>query len=145
VERTVGVEVVGDALEVIVGVDTHLDVHVAVALDELGRRLGELTVPTTQRGYEKLLAWAKSLGPVACVGVEGTSSYGAGLTRYLSAAGTRVMEVERPKRRHWHTSGKSDPLDAEAAARVVLAGEAVGEPKSADGRGQEQVGDHALS
>ena len=126
-------EGVGDALEVVVGVDTHLDVHVAVALDELGRRLGELAVPTTERGYETLLLWAKSFGSVKCVGIEGTSSYGAGLTRYLNAQGARVLEVERPKRRR-RTNGKSDPLDAEAAARVVLAGEAVGEPKSTDGR-----------
>ena len=133
-EGTGGVEIVAEACEVIVGVDTHLDLHVAVALDELGRSLGEFTVPTTTRGYEKLLAWARSLGSVGCVGIEGNSSYGAGLTRYLKAAGTRVVEVERPKRRHRHTSGKSDPLDAEAAARAVLAGEAVGEPKSADGR-----------
>ena len=125
VERTGGVEIVADAREVVVGVDTHLDVHVAVALDELGRRLGELAVPTTQRGYERLLVWAKSLGCVGCVGIEGTSSYGAGLTRYLKAAGISVVEVERPKRRHRHTSGKSDPLDAEAAARVVLPGKPI--------------------
>jgi transposase len=61
-------------------------------------------------------------------------SYGAGLVRHLKAAGISVMEVERPKRRHLRRNGKSDPIDAEAAARAVLAGEAVGEPKSADGK-----------
>ena len=66
--------------------------------------------------------------------MEGTSSYGAGLARHLRAAGISVMEVERPKRRHLRRKGKSDPLDAEAAARTVLAGEAVGEPKSGDGK-----------
>lgn len=69
-----------------------------------------------------------------CAGIEGTSSYGAGLARHLKAAGISVMEVQRPKRRHLRRKGKSDPIDAEAAARTVLAGEAVGEPKSGDGK-----------
>ena len=120
--------------EVVLGVDTHLDLHVAVALDQLGRRLGELTVPTTTRGYERLLRWAEGFGPVGCVGIEGTSSYGAGLARRLKNAGVSVMEVERPKRRHRRRNSKSDPIDAEAAARAVLAGEVVGEPKSGDGK-----------
>jgi transposase len=120
--------------EVVLGVDTHLDVNVAVALDRLGRRLGLLEVPTTARGHERLLRWAEGFGPVGCAGIEGTSSYGAGLARHLKAAGISVMEVERPKRRHLRRNGKSDPIDAEAAARAVLAGEAVGEPKSGDGK-----------
>lgn len=122
---------------IVLGVDTHLDVHVAVALDQLGRRLDAISIPTDARGYGTLLGWAKRLGFVVCAGVEGTSSYGAGLARYLSRAGIKVLEVERPKRRHQRNSrrnGKSDPLDAEAAARAVLAGEAAGEPKSGDGR-----------
>ncbi len=108
----------------------------AVALDQLlGRRLGELKVPTTTRGHERLLRWAEGFGPVGRAGIEGTSSYGAGLARHLKDAGISVMEVERPKRRHLRRNGKSDPIDAEAAAaRAVLAGEAVGEPKSGDGR-----------
>jgi transposase len=122
------------AKEVVLGVDTHLDVHVAVALDHLGRRLGELGVPTTTKGYESLVRWAEGLGTVRCAGVEGTSSYGAGITRYLGTAGIKVTEVERPKRRHLHRSGKSDSRDAESAARAVLAGETAGQPKSADGR-----------
>ena len=69
-----------------------------------------------------------------CAGVEGTGSYGAGLARYLKSTGITVMEVERPKRRHLKRNGKSDPKDAEAAARAVLAGEAAGEPKSAEGQ-----------
>jgi transposase len=71
---------------------------------------------------------------VRCAGVEGTGSYGAGLARYLKSRGISVMEVERPKRRHLKRNGKSDPKDAEAAARAILAGEAAGEPKSADGQ-----------
>jgi transposase len=121
------------ATEVILGVDTHLDVHVAVALDRLGRRLGEVSVPTTAKGYERLVRWAEGLGTVRCAGVEGTSSYGAGITRYLRTAAITVTEVERPKRRHLHRSSKSDSRDAESAARTVLAGETAGVPKSADG------------
>jgi transposase len=123
------------AIEVVfLGVDTHLHIHVAVALDQLGRRLGELAVPTTSKGYEKLICWAKGFGSIKCAGIEGTSSYGAGLARHLREAGIVVMEVERPKRRHLRRNGKSDSRDAESAARAVLAGETAGEPKSADGR-----------
>jgi transposase len=123
--------------EVILGVDTHLDFHVAAALDHLGRRLGQCSVPTHVRGYEWLLRWAEGFGPVRCAGVEGTSSYGAGLARHLKAQGIEVLEVERPKRRRrgsCHNVEKSDPSDAERAARAVLAGEASGVPKSGDGR-----------
>ena len=121
---------------VILGVDTHLDFHVAVALDHLGRRLGESSVPATVKGYERLLRWAEGFGPLRCAGVEGTSSYGTGLTRHLRARGIEVLEVERPERRRRSSRRnlkKSDPSDAEAAARAVLAGEASGVPKSADG------------
>src|SRR5215216_73416 len=88
------------AVEVVLGVDTHLDSHVAVALDQLGRRLGALTVPTTAMGYQSLVSWAEGFGPVRCAGVEGTGSYGAGLARHFKTAGIPVMEVERPKKRH---------------------------------------------
>jgi transposase len=122
-------------VEVNLGVDSHLDFHVAVAVDHLGRRLGELSVPTTANGYERLLCWAEGFGPVRCAGIEGTSSYGAGLVRHLKARGTAVLEVERPKRRRRspRRNAKSDPADAENAARAVLAGEASGAPKSGDG------------
>jgi transposase len=123
-----------DVVEVVLGVDTHLDFHVAVVLDHLGRRLGESKVPTTLGGYRNLLRWAERFGPVRCAGVEGTGSYGAGLARHLKDVGIPVVEVERPKRRHLKRNGKSDPKDAEAAARAVLAGEAAGVPKSADGK-----------
>src|ERR671910_874570 len=133
-EKIGNVEDLSSVEEVILGVDTHLELHVAVALDQLGRRLGETTVPTSTRGYARLLRWAEGLGIVGCVGIEGTSSYGAGLVRYLHSAEIPVVEVERPKRRHLRRKGKSDPIDAEAAARAVLAGEALGEPKSGDGK-----------
>jgi transposase len=134
---TIGAKRLETKVEVILGVDTHLDFHVAVAIDHLGRRLGEASVPTTVKGYEKLLCWAEGFGPVRCAGVEGTSSYGAGLARHLRARGIEVLEVERPKRQRRSSRRnlqKSDPSDAESAARVVLAGEASGAPKSADGR-----------
>ncbi len=123
-------------VEVILGVDTHLDVHVGVAVDHLlGRSLGELSVPTTANGYERLLCWAESFGPVRCAGIEGASSYGAGIARHLKAQGVEVLEVERPKRRQRSSrrNVKSDPSDAESAARAVLAGETSGVPKSGDG------------
>jgi transposase len=122
-------------VEVILGVDTHLDVHVAVAVDHLGRRLGELSVPTTTKGYERLLCWAESFGPVRCAGIEGTSSYGAALARHLKAESIEVLEVERPKHRGRSSrrNAKSDPLDAESAARAVLSGETSGVPKSGEG------------
>ncbi len=128
-----GNESSGSMVEVVLGVDTHLHIHVAVALDQLGRCLGELAVPTTAKGYEALISWAEEFGSVRCAGVEGTSSYGAGLARHLKATGVVVMEVERPKRRHLRRNGKSDSRDAENAARAVLAGEIAGEPKSGDG------------
>jgi transposase len=132
---TIGAERPDTKAEVILGVDTHLDFHVAVAVDHLGRRLGESSVPTTTKGYERLLCWAEGFGPLRCAGVEGTSSYGAGLVRHLKARGTEVLEVERPKRRRPspRRNAKSDPADAELAARAVLAGEASGAPKSGDG------------
>jgi transposase len=125
------------ATEVILGVDTHLDFHVAVAVDHLGRRLGESSVPTTAKGYRRLLNWAEDLGRVRCAGVEGTSSYGAGLARHLRSRGIEVLEVERPKHRRRssrRTLEKTDSSDAEAAARAALTGETSGVPKSGDGR-----------
>jgi transposase len=132
----IGAERPETRVAVILGVDTHLNFHTAVAVDHLGRRLGESSVPTTAKGYERLLSWAEGFGPVRCAGVEGTSSYGAGLARHLRANGIEVLEVERPKRRRRSSRRnlqKSDSSDAEAAARAVLAGEASGVPKSGDG------------
>lgn len=116
-----------------VGVDTHKDVHVAVALDGLGARIGELLLPTTPAGYAELERWAAELGPIEAFGIEGTGSYGAGLARYLDGLGHPIVEVNRPDRATRHRLGKSDPIDAEMAARSVLSGVAVGTPKTADG------------
>lgn len=117
---------------VTVGVDTHLELHVAAAKDELGRDLGTASFPATSLGYAQLLAWAGGLGELERVGVEGTGSYGAGLSRFLRQAGVAVVEVSRPNRQERRRHGKSDPADAVAACRAVLSGEALGVPKSAD-------------
>ena len=118
---------------VIIGVDTHKDVHVAVAISGLGARLEATSVPATAHGYRRLAAWAHAHGPVHAFGVEGTGSYGAGLCRALIKQGCRVVEVGRPSRQRRRQCGKNDIVDAEAAARAVLAGEANGPPKSGDG------------
>jgi len=115
------------------GVDTHLDVHVAAALDDRGALLGVESFATTESGYKKLLAWLSDFGPVELVGVEGTGSYGAGLTRHLQAERVRVVEVDRPNRQRRRRKGKSDPQDAISAARAALSGDASGEAKSRDG------------
>ena len=115
------------------GVDTHLDVHVAAALDERGTLLGVESFATTERGYKLLLGWLSDFGPVDLVGVEGTGSYGAGLTRHLQAERVRVVEVDRPNRQRRRRKGKSDPQDAISAARAAQSGEAAGEAKTRDG------------
>ncbi len=128
-------ESAADQREVLVflGVDTHSDSHVGVALDQAGRRLGMLTVPNTEAGYAQLLSWVLGFGALVAAGVEGTGSYGAGISRFLRAKGVSVCEVNRTSRQHRRRHGKHDAGDAEAAARQVLAGEASGEPKGADG------------
>jgi transposase len=124
---------VSKAVRVTVGVDTHADVHVAAALDQLGRLLATQSVPSTPAGYRALVAWASRLGTVERFGIEGTSSYGAGLTRWLRRLGAEVLEVEGPKRHSQRRRGKSDAVDAEAAARAVPAGTATAQPKAGDG------------
>lgn len=120
------------APNITIGVDTHKDSHVAVALDGLGRRLAQHVAPATTAGYQQLHRWACDLGHPEAFGVEGTGSYGAGLSRYLRGCGNRVIEVNRPDRSTRHRLGKSDPIDAEAAARAVLAGTASATPKHGD-------------
>jgi transposase len=118
---------------VIGGVDTHKDVHVAAVLDELGRLLATTTFPTTTAGYRQLHRWLCDHGEVLAVGVEGTGSWGVGLARFLRARSLNVIEVNRPNRQTRRRKGKSDTVDAEMAARAVLAGDATVTPKTADG------------
>jgi len=117
---------------VTVGVDTHKDLHVARAKDQLGRLLGENIIPTTPAGYRDLLDWARTYGDVEAFGVEGTGSYGAGLSRFLLSQSQVVIEVNRPSRQARRRNGKSDPADADAAASAVLSGDANGTPKAGD-------------
>jgi transposase len=119
-----------DHTMVTVGVDTHADVHVAAVLDQLGRMLDTRSFPTTTRGFAQLATWAESFGPVDKVGMEGTGSYGSGLLRFFTDYGLTVVEVDRPDRTGRRRNGKSDVIDAEAAARAVLSGQATGTPKS---------------
>lgn len=119
--------------QVTVGVDTHLDTHVAVALDSIGQILGTRSFQADPHGYRALIAWSECLGTVRAFGIEGTGCYGAGLARAASRSGHVVIEIDRPDRRTRRARGKSDPVDAEAAARAVLAGTATGIPKTRDG------------
>jgi transposase len=118
---------------VVGGVDTHADTHHAAVLLMNGGRLADAEFPTTQAGYAQLTDWLRGFGRLHAVGVEGTGSYGAGLTRHLHTAGIRVVEVNRPDRRQRRLAGKSDPLDAYAAAEAVLAGRATARPKLGTG------------
>lgn len=118
---------------VTLGIGTHKHTHLAVALDHLGRWLGQLEIAATTAGFADLYAWASELGTIDIVGVEGTGAYGAGLCRWLVDRGVAVVEVDRPDRRKRRNAGKSDPIDAEAAARKVLSGEATVTPKSGAG------------
>jgi len=115
--------------DVIAGVDTHTDTHHCAIIDHLGRPLDDREFPTTGPGYDDLAAWAASHGRPAAIAVEGTGSYGAELTRRLSAAGHTLIEVNRPDRSARRRHGKSDPLDAYAAARAALSGRARAIPK----------------
>ncbi len=119
--------------EIIGGVDAHTDIHVAAALDRHGRLLGTCSFPTTPAGYRELRLWLERFGTIALVGVESTGAYTSGLVRELRTAGINVAEINRP---HGHTRrrrGKSDPIDAEMAARQALSGAAHVEPKLTNG------------
>jgi transposase len=118
---------------VTVGVDTHLDRHVAAVLDQNGRLLATQEFPAFTRGYVALVTWAERFGPVERIGVEGTGTYGAGLTRFVRAYGLEAVEVNRPDRSLRRRRGKSDPIDAQAAARATQARVAATAPKTREG------------
>lgn len=122
-----------DVLGVTLGVDTHADFHVAAVIDPLGRHLGQSTFDSTVAGFKALMAWANDFGPITLAGVEGTGAYGAGLARFLTAEGVAVVEVDRPDRKTRRDQGKSDPIDAYAAARAAASGRASGTPKTRTG------------
>jgi transposase len=116
------------------GIDTHKDLHVAALLDSAGGLLGTAEFPSTRAGYRRLLGWMQTAGPVARVGVEGTGSYGAGICRELTAAGVQVLEVNRPDRSLRRRRGKSDTLDAAAAAEAARGSNRIAIPKTRDGQ-----------
>ena len=118
---------------VVIGVDTHKHIHVAAVMDSVGGILATLTITTDTAGFRQLLEWAASFGKIIAFGIEGTGSYGAALTSFVRRHGHKVIEVSRPDRRLRRLNGKSDTLDAENAARAVLAGFATAVPKTADG------------
>ena len=115
------------------GVDTHADTHVAAALDPVGGLLGVREFPATPAGYAGLLGWLGGFGTVALVGIEGTGSYGAGLARYVAAAGIRVVEAVRSDRQDRRRQGKSDPLERGQRCAGGAVGQARGAPKGRDG------------
>jgi len=111
------------------GADTHADTIHAAVITTLGREVADQEFPTTAAGYRAVIAFWASHGPIDQVGIEGTSSYGAGLADAVTKAGFRVVEVNRPSRADRRRQGKSDPLDAYHAARAVLSGRATSDPK----------------
>ncbi len=125
---------IAEALPVVTGgVDTHLDVHVAAVVTAVGGVLGTEQFPTTAAGYRQLLGWMRTFGQLDRVGVEGTGTYGVALARHLRAEQVTVVEVMRPNRQVRRRHGKTDIVDAIAAARAVLSGEANATPKTHDG------------
>lgn len=116
------------------GVDTHGQTHHAAVIDQVGRHVADREFPTTPAGYRALARWLGAHGQLERVGVEGTGAYGAALARHLHADGVTVVEVDRPDRKARRAKGKSDPLDAYAAARAALSGAASGIPKQRDGQ-----------
>ncbi|MFE2492322.1 transposase, partial [Streptomyces mirabilis] len=120
-------------ISVVGGIDTHTDFHQAAVIDTVGRQLATEPFETTPDGYWRLLEWFASHGEIIAVGMEGTGSYGAELARFLHGNGLTVIEVDRPDRKARRANGKSDPVDAYAAATAVLSGRADGTPKTRDG------------
>ena len=118
---------------VFAGVDTHKELHVAAVIDAGETVLGTRSFPTTRAGYRAMLAWIGEFGDLARIGVEGTGSYGAGLTRHLAKAGVMILEVDRPDRSDRRRKGKDDDLDAINAARAALHDRRTSIPKSKDG------------
>jgi transposase len=106
---------------IVVGVDTHKDLHVAAVVDEQDRVLGTRSFATTRQGYRQMLTWMRSFGDVQRIGVESTGSYGAGLLRFLQSAGVMVLEVTTPDRQDRRKRGKNDDLDAQNAAHAAFA------------------------
>jgi transposase len=108
-------------VDAVVGGDTHRDTHTLEIVSPVGAPIAALTISNDDAGFAAALAWITrhAPGPRVIVGLEGTRSYGIGLSRALQASGLQVVEVERPKREQ-RRRGKSDPIDAHLAAINVL-------------------------
>ena len=115
------------------GVDTHKELHVAAVIDPAEAVLGTRSFATTRAGYRAMLAWISEFGQLSHIGIEGTGSYGAGLTRHLAKQGVTILEVDRPDRSDRRRKGKDDDLDAINAARAALHQRRTVIPKSKDG------------
>lgn len=120
-------------MAVVGGIDTHADLHQAAVIDSIGRHPATERFDTTPDGYRRLLDWLRSHGEVLAVGIEGTGAYGAEIARFLTANEVTVVEVDRPDRKARRDNGKSDSIDAYAAATAVLSGRAAGTPKARNG------------
>jgi hypothetical protein len=121
------------AEEIVSGVDTHKDLHVAAVITSLGALRETKTFPATAVGYQALLAWVGTFGVLRRAGVKCTGSYGAALAWHLRAAGIEVIKVNQPDKATRRRQGKTDSLDAQAAARAVLSGRSSGNAKASDG------------
>ncbi len=119
--------------EVVLGVDTHKEVHAAAVITVLGTLLGSAVFPATAAGYRQLADWACTFGTLQRAGVECTGSYGAALARHLHGGGVAVIEVNQPDKATRRRRGQTDAIDAEAAAQAVLSGRATSAAKASDG------------
>ena len=119
--------------EVVLGVDTHRDIHVAALVNDVRGLVATGSFPATAAGYQQMLAWARTAGTVQRAGVECTGSYGAALSRYLQAEGIAVIDVNQPDRATRRKRGKTDAIDAESAARAVISRRAASVAKAGDG------------
>ncbi|WP_258059164.1 IS110 family transposase [Arthrobacter sp. B1805] len=118
---------------IVVGIDTHADTHHVAVVTEYGKPLGDQAFPTTAAGYRDVLAFITGFGEVLQVGMEGTGTYGAALTKVLQRMGVLVIEVNRPDRQQRRLKGKTDSLDAYRAAQSVITGRSTAVPKAKDG------------
>jgi len=119
-----------EKLKVIAGIDTHADTHHVALITGYGKHLADRKFLAVATGYREIAAFLTSLGPVTAVGIEGTGSYGAELSRVLASRRFAIKEVNRPNRAERRLHGKSDPLDAYQAAESVLADRGTSTPKS---------------
>jgi transposase len=129
-----------ELVEVVIGVDTHSQSHTAAVLDaRTGAVLAHATITADPDGYAELVALAEEHSGLRAWAMEGTGGYGAGLARHLADRGELVVELDRPKRPARRAGAKSDPIDAERAARDALARTQLAQPKTGAERAALQM------